>query len=553
MSDAVVGQILRALAEQAHSGPIVEIDPSDAALANAARAAGFEYAAVVRDLTGPGQSVAVLSTLEGPRTLVLRGTLGRAADPAGLLRHLAGGLHGAEHVALVVAEPNAGHYATASRLLAGLADAVPTRPFTRNDLETMLRRQGWQVAARHDLTPAPDALADDDESLVLAPTLAGDALRAIGGLFNADSTVSQFVWTLRPATTIAEPAETVRPARPAEPAESGRPVVSILMRTQGLRSELMIEALASIFAQSCDQYEALICFHDPGGQHPERRSAVGQVIASMPRPLQRRVRLVECREPGRGAPLNALLEQARGVYASFLDDDDVLFDHHVETIRRGVEQHGAHVLFQTFAAQRLLDPVSGIGVDGGAGRGGSGYPYTVRGMSVPWAVPFDPIRQHFENVVPICCLAIPLALVRQTRLRFRTDLDVAEEWTFWMEAMQVLRVVVLPEVTAAVNHWNDTSSNAMLRPDLAAVWRTVRDTRHADAGDMPVLLDGRARAGLALAGRQAEELTWLRGQLKEREARLAGIQRSRLWRLARAVWWARGELGRAKRRLSTGR
>jgi hypothetical protein len=142
-----------------------------------------------------------------------------------------------------------------------------------------------------------------------------------------------------------------------------------------------------------------------------------------------------------------------------------------------------------------------------------------------------------------------MALVQQTRLRFRTDVDVAEEWTFWMEAMQLLRVVTLPEITAVVNHWNDSSSNAMLRPDLAAVWRNVRDTRHADAGEVPVLLDGRTRARLAEAGRQAEELAWLRQQLQEREARLAGIQRSRLWRLARAVWWVRGELERARRRL----
>jgi hypothetical protein len=549
--DAETGQILRALAEQGLTGPIVEIDPPDEALAEAARAAGFEYSATDMELSG----------LAGKQTLILRGTLGRAAEPARLLHALATCVQESGLVRLLVAEPNAGHHVRAIRLLTGRslsahhgdADAVPTRPFTGADLAGLLEQYGWQLAARYDLTPDAGA-GREAESLALAPTLAGDVLRAVGATFYTDTAVSHFVWVLRPAppaVATTEPAQSSTRARAVQSDEDHKPLVSILMRTQGLRSELMIEALSSIYAQSCDQYEVLVGFHDPGGQHPERRGAVEEVILSMPAPLQRRLRVIECHEPGRGAPLNAMLEQARGVYASILDDDDLLFDHHVETIRQGVEQHGAQVLFQTFAAQRLLDPVRGAGgAGGGANTGGTpGYPYTVHGMSVPWAVPFDPIQQHFENLVPICCLAIPMALVQQTRLRFRTDLDVAEEWTFWMEAMQVLRVVTLPEITAAVNHWNDSSSNAMLRPDLAAVWRNVRDTRHADAGEVPILLDGRTRARLAEAGRQAEELAWLRQQLQEREARLAGIQRSRLWRLARAVWWARGELERARRRL----
>lgn len=561
MPDAEIAQILRAIRDNELTGPILEIDPIDAGLGEAARRADYEYTAVAGGSAAPEQIAATLDVVDRTPTLVLRGALGRALQPARLLRVLASWASRHDSVTLLVTEPNAGHHATAIRLLTGQSlttslddvegseDLVATRPFTRTDLESLLDGHGWQVASRHDLTPNAGAAADV-ESFALAPTLAGDALRAVGAVFNPDTAISHFVWVLRPMTEDDQPAQAARPAEPAEPHGSRRPVVSILMRTQGLRSELMTEALVSIFAQSCDQYEVLICFHDPAGQHPERRRAVERVVASMPTSLQARVRLIECHEPGRGAPLNAMMEQAHGVYASILDDDDLLFEHHVETIREGVEQHGAHVLFQTFAAQRLLDPVPSTGAAVENLDRGSGFPYTVHGMSVPWTVPFDPIRQHFENLVPICCLAVPVALVRQTRLRFRTDLDVAEEWTFWMEAMQLLRVVTLPEITAAVNHWNDSSSNAMLRPDLAATWRNVRDTRHADAGDVPVLLDGQARAGLAVAGRQAEELTWLRQQLKEREARLAGIQRSRLWRLARAFWWARGELERAKRRLT---
>ena len=71
-------------------------------------------------------------------------------------------------------------------------------------------------------------------------------------------------------------------------------------------------------------------------------------------------------------------------------------------------------------------------------------------MSIPWDRPFEPIEQHHHNLVPICCMAVPTRLIRQTGLRFRLDLDVGEDWDFWMSAAQLLRVVVLPEVTAIV-------------------------------------------------------------------------------------------------------
>jgi glycosyltransferase involved in cell wall biosynthesis len=320
--------------------------------------------------------------------------------------------------------------------------------------------------------------------------------------------------------------------------------VSILMRTQGRRNELLTEALYSAYAQTCDDYEVVLGFHNPDDRSGELRAGVERLLGQLPAPLRRKVRLIACDGEGRGAPLNTLLEAAEGRYASFLDDDDLLLEHHVETLVGGVREHGEHVLFQTFAAQRLIDPVPA----GGA----PAYPYTTVAMSIPWNRPFDPIAEHHHNLVPICCMAVPTRLIRETDLRFRLDLEVGEDWDFWMGASQVLRVVVLPEVTTVVNHWNDATSNAMRRPDVALLWQQVRDARHRDHAAVPLLLDGSVRTELQAIGRQPEELAWLRDQLAQREARLKSIQRSRAWRLSELLWWAsgrvRGGLKRARRR-----
>lgn len=158
------------------------------------------------------------------------------------------------------------------------------------------------------------------------------------------------------------------------------------------------------------------------------------------------------------------------------------------------------------------------------------YPYTVIGMGLAWDKPLDPIRQHHENMVPICCLAIPLQLLRQTRLRFRTDIELGEDWTLWMEALQFLRVVVFPEVTAAVNLWNDTVTNAMRRPELAPIWRLLRDSRHMEALDVPLLLDGQVRQRLSEVGLQLEKMERMSRVVAKQEARLASIYASSISR-----------------------
>lgn len=133
--------------------------------------------------------------------------------------------------------------------------------------------------------------------------------------------------------------------------------VPVLVRTQGDRNELLTEALYSIFSQTCDDYEIIICLHDPNDTRGNAKRSIENIIQKLPEPIQGKTRLIESRAHGRGGPLNDLVDSARGSYVTFLDDDNLLFEHHVETLKVGIQQHGSHVLFQTFAVQRLLNPV----------------------------------------------------------------------------------------------------------------------------------------------------------------------------------------------------
>jgi hypothetical protein len=570
-ADVGLGHVVELLARGARPGPIVDlVAGAQAGATEALEQRGLRVVPVGLDhLSSLADRLARLGDTAGTiGAFCLLDLLDRLPDPESLLRIVSeyAAAHGSP--LLVVSVPNVGHQDVALGLLAGrwlpaTGDSPPRRFFTRDTLARLLAEQGWQPVAEHDLERAPADRADA-ATLLHAPTLAGDAVREVGRLFNPDARVSRFVWALRPAQperpltsapspaspalTSARPALTPQPPLPqAGEGEQDGPVVSILMRTQGRRNDLLTEALYSAYAQTSDDYEVVLGFHNPDDTSGGLRAGVERLLGQLPKPLQRKVRLIVCEGEGRGAPLNTLLEAASGLYASFLDDDDLFLEHHVETLVRGAREHGANVLLQTFAAQRLIEPVLSVPPSPTLSQGqreqrAPAYPYTTVGMSVPWDRPFEPVAEHHHNLVPICCMAVPTRLIRETGLRFRLDLEVGEDWDFWMSASQVLRVVVLPDVTAVVNHWNDATSNAMRRPDVARLWQQVRDGRHHDRAAVPLLLDGTVRTELQALGRQPEEVALLRAQLAERETRLNNIQRSRAWRVAEMLWWASGRV-----------
>jgi cellulose synthase/poly-beta-1,6-N-acetylglucosamine synthase-like glycosyltransferase len=131
--------------------------------------------------------------------------------------------------------------------------------------------------------------------------LVGDFVRYVNRTFNPDAHISRFIWVLTP-----RPAAT-----PATDTGNGSvPLVSILVRTQGERNELLTEALYSVYAQTCDDYEIIVCFHRPDDTTGDLQRAVEQTIANVPGDLLAKIRVIEARGNGRGAPLNALLERS---------------------------------------------------------------------------------------------------------------------------------------------------------------------------------------------------------------------------------------------------
>lgn len=186
--------------------------------------------------------------------------------------------------------------------------------------------------------------------------------------------------------------------------ERPQPLVSVLVRSSN-RPELM-QALRSVGEQIYPNIEICVV------------NATGQTHAPLPdfigtRPL----RLLDVGRPlGRSEAANALLEQARGDYALFLDDDDWLMPSHIASLAGALQKDPAvlAVYGDTICVEQDRE----------------GHWHEVRrfeGDIQIGALPFD-------NKLPIHAVLFRRSAV--AHLCFDTAFDLFEDWDWWLQLTQ---------------------------------------------------------------------------------------------------------------------
>lgn len=524
------------------------------------------------------------------KAFCLMDVLEHLKQPETLLSFLAEYAQNNQTPYLLVSVPNVGHRDVAFNLLCGkwemtehgILDKTHLRFYTQTSLLKLLNESGWELVANNNFT-LEHSVQYDPDSILHRTTLVGELMHYLSDTLNPDNEVNQFIWLLKPksktATTTSD--QNILSVK--------RPLVSILMRTQGLRNELLTEALYSLYAQDCDDYEVLLCFHSPGANvdklltyevSPEAQQSEDEhrpkdpavvlfwelkaLLDKLPFPLRQKIRLTISNGLGRSTPLNDMVEAAQGEYLGILDDDDQLFPNHISAIKRGVEEHGINPIFQTYAAYRQVRVLEEEGEKTSYGKQTplepncpkSTFPYTVE-LIRPWAVPFNPLTQQYNNNVPVGCFIVPRKLFEQTSLRFRPDFDLAEDWELWMRASQFLKVVTLPEITE-VSNIRTNGTNTVGHEELQPGWLLHHRKRLDLQAEHPLVLDGRVARLIyrqhlqdlykleniyeahqhQLKTLQNEKSTWqgsdyrnLENWAKELDARLQKIQGNRLFRL----------------------
>jgi LmbE family N-acetylglucosaminyl deacetylase len=212
--------------------------------------------------------------------------------------------------------------------------------------------------------------------------------------------------------------------------------ISVIVRTKD-RPALLREALDSIYA---NDYPAEIVVVNDGGARPEL-DGVKVVHHDAPR--------------GRSEAMNAGVAAASGKFIAFLDDDDLYYAEHLNTLAAAAAK-SPHVAWYTDAVSAFVTPAL----------------ETQQRLRL-FSADFDRELLLIDNYIPL-----PTILVgRETYLEaggFDPAFDLFEDWDFLIRVAQRGDFAHLPRVTCEIRHIEGGGSITLAHPEGSSRFREAK-------------------------------------------------------------------------------
>jgi GT2 family glycosyltransferase len=203
---------------------------------------------------------------------------------------------------------------------------------------------------------------------------------------------------------------------------SSPPEVSVIVRTRD-RPRMLAQALRSLANQTLQDFEVIVV--NDGGRD------VSVVLEAVSPFLDVR-QLIHPVSRGRAAALNAGIAAARGRCLAYLDDDDVVYPTHLETLLASVVQSGADVVYAK--ANQVLC-WSDMQQDTVVER----VQFPLRRFKVAMLL--------VHNKIPIMSLMHTAACLDKVG-RFDEKVDIYEDWDFLIRLSQCCSFHHIPRVTS---------------------------------------------------------------------------------------------------------
>ena len=228
--------------------------------------------------------------------------------------------------------------------------------------------------------------------------------------------------------------------------EEGRQLVSIIVRTKD-RPKLLKKALQSIAAQTYRPIEVVLvndggCDLDIEGL----RTILGEVSLNY-------IRLEK--NTGRAHAGNVGIENAKGQYIGFLDDDDEFYPDHVQTLAAALI-HGPCLIAYTDSDTVMME----------LDQGGD---FVEKSRHMSYQHEFIPEVLLIQNYIPFMCLLFDKRVFEGVRID--EGFDLFEDWRLLIDLSQKYSFAHIKKVTAKYIQWsNETQINRKaLKEDFSKV------------------------------------------------------------------------------------
>ncbi len=211
---------------------------------------------------------------------------------------------------------------------------------------------------------------------------------------------------------------------------------SIIVTTYN-RKDLLHRAIESIAAQTYRNFEVIVVNDD--GVSVE--NIIEEYLTKFP------IKLINNESNnGPAASRNIAIKESKGDYVTFLDDDDIYFPNHLDTLYR--ESSDEFNVLYTDASRRVYKIIDGKQVE--------------IDNYIPYSIEYHPDKLFIGNITPINCVAIKRNVLLD--LHFNETLQALEDWEFLirLSASNKFKHIAKTtcEVTWIVNGENITSKRS---------------------------------------------------------------------------------------------
>ena len=182
--------------------------------------------------------------------------------------------------------------------------------------------------------------------------------------------------------------------------------VSVIVPTFN-RPKLLTKAIQSILNQTYTDYE-IIVVNDAGED-------VSQVVKSFNQP-ERIYYINHAKNKGLGAARNTGIQHAGGKYIAYLDDDDLYYADHLETLVQFLENNPYQAAYTD--ANR-------------AHQQKEGDDYVTTERNLVYSIDFNPDLLLVQNITPVLCMMHAKSCLDQAGW-FDETLSVYEDWDLWI-------------------------------------------------------------------------------------------------------------------------
>jgi glycosyltransferase involved in cell wall biosynthesis len=273
--------------------------------------------------------------------------------------------------------------------------------------------------------------------------------------------------------------------------EKARPLVSIIVRTKD-RLKLLERALRSIATQSYRPIEVVLV-NDGGCELPDKdlRQKLGDVSLNY-------IRLLE--NKGRAHAGNAGIENAKGDFIGFLDDDDELYPEHVEILASYLGNNKVKVAYtDSLMIHQKYDPQT--------------QEFQSVKKELIYSQDFDYSMLIFENYIPFMCLMFDREVLVNTG-GLDTAFEVYEDYDLLIRLGIEYPFHHIKQTTAHYNLWDNTSQIAQMNNNESFQKKSYLQlfSKHSDKFTPERIYQYRARKYSAITGRD-DRIAGLRADL----------------------------------------